>query len=184
MSINSSNELIVEMQDCSAPAEALLGEPGGALKLGADEAPRAWIRIGARYVGIVDRLIEMAVEHARDWVSLGAPLAVRPAIQDMLAEMRVDVESARWLVYHAAWQADTNPSKDLRGSAAQVRLATAEMLQRSIDRTTMIFAGPGPTPQIEPQRLVRGRVSNQTLQLAIQQARAAIATEELSLATL
>lgn len=184
ISINSSHELIAEMHDCSAPAQALLGEPGGALKLGADEAPRAWIRIGARYVGIVDRLLEMAVEHARDWVSLGAPLAVRPAIQDMLAEMRVDVESSRWLVYHAAWQADTNPSKDLRSSAAQVRLATAEMLQRSIDRTTMIFAGPGPTPQIEPQRLVRGVVSNQTLQLAIQQARAAIATEELSLATL
>jgi hypothetical protein len=48
----------------------------------------------------------------------------------------------------------------------------------------MIFAGPGPTPQIEPQRLVRGVVSNQTLRLAIQQARAAIATDELSLATL
>jgi acyl-CoA dehydrogenase len=184
LTIKAGSEMIVELDGCSVRADAVLGEPGSALKLGANEAPRAWIRIGARYVGIVDRLIEMAVEHARDWVSLGAPLAVRPAIQDMLAEMRVDVESARWLVYHAAWQADTAPSKDLRITAAQVRLATAEMLQRSIDRTTMIFAGPGPTPQIEPQRLVRGVVSNQTLQFAIQQARAAIASEELSLATI
>ena len=184
LTITPGDELTAVLDGCAAPADALLGEPGGALKLGADEAPRGWIRIGARYVGIVDRLIEMAVEHARDWVSLGAPLAVRPAIQDMLAEMRVDVESTRWLVYHAAWLADTAPSKDLRNTAAQVRLATAEMIQRSVDRTTMIFAGPGPTPQIEPQRLVRGIVTNQTLQLAIQQARAAIASEELGLATL
>lgn len=184
VAIAPGNDPTLVLDSCPTPADTLLGEPGGALKLGVDEAPRAWIRIGARYVGIVDRLIEMAVEHARDWVSLGAPLAVRPAIQDMVAGMRVDVESTRWLVYHAAWLADTSSSKDLRSSAAQVRLATAEMLQRSIDRTTMIFAGPGPMPQIEPQRLVRGLVSSQTLQSAIQQAQAAIATEELSLATL
>jgi acyl-CoA dehydrogenase len=171
---------IAVLEDCWVEAGALLGEPGGALKLGAHEAPHAWIRTGARYVGIVERLLEMAGEHARDWVSLGAPLAVRPAIQEMLAEMRVDVESARWLVYHAAWLADTGSAEAIRSPAVQVRLATGEMLQRAIDRTTMIFCGPGSSAQIDPQRMVRGLVPYEALQLALQQARAVIAADELN----
>jgi acyl-CoA dehydrogenase len=181
LQFNRQPAMTLEINGCIVSQDALLGEPGSALVLGAEEAPRAWIRMGARYVGIVERLIEMAGEHARDWVSLGEALAVRPAIREMLASMRVDVESSRWLVYHAAWLADTNPNGNLRIPAAQVRLATGEMLQRAVDRATMMFAGPGPSPQIEPQRLVRDIVPNDALQLALQQARTAIAANELNL---
>ena len=183
LSYPGGEELILEIDGCQVGQDALLGEPGSALALGAGEAPRAWIRTGARYVGMVERLIEMSSEHGRDWVSLGAPLAVRPAIQRMLAEMRVDVESARWLVYHAAWLADTSGDGALRGPAAQVRLATGEMLQRSVDRATMLFAGPGTSEQIEPNRLVHSQVPAEALQLALDRARAVIAAEMLSLET-
>ena len=173
--------VVLELEDFPLGKDTLLGELGEALTIGVEAAPRAWIRMGARYIGIVERLIEMAGEHARDWVSLGAPLAVRPAIQDMLAEMRVDVESARWLVYHAAWLADNRSVNEVRGQAIQVRLATGMMLQRAIDRTTMVFAGPGPSAQLEPLRMVKSLVPPEALQAALQQARAAIAVEELNL---
>lgn len=188
LSITQNGALMAVLEDCCVDTGSLLGEIGGALRLGVQEAPRAWIRMGARYVGMVERLLEMAGEHARDWVSLGAPLSVRPAIQEMLAGMRVDVESARWLVYHAAWLADTSAGgtggaggsgDSLRSPAAQVRLATGEMLQRAVDRATMIFCGPGSSSQIDPQRMVRGLVPYEALQLALQQARAVIAADEL-----
>lgn len=183
LSFGGKGEVILEIAECQVGEDALLGEPGKALGLGAEEAPRAWIRTGARYLGIVERLIEMSSEHARDWVSLGAALAVRPAVQRMLAEMRVDVESARWLVYHAAWLADTGNPDAVRLPAAQVRLATGEMLQRSVDRATMLFAGPGPSDQIEPNRLVHSLVPPQALKLALEQARAAIAADMLGTVT-
>jgi acyl-CoA dehydrogenase len=157
--------------------QALLGEVGGALALGAAEAPRAWIRTGARYVGIVERLCQMAAEHARDWVALGAPLAGRPAVQRLLAELRVETESARWLVYHAAWLADRGES--IRGPAAQVRLFTGEMLQRAVDRVTMIYAGPGPSPQIDPRRMVRSAAPAEALEWALEHARLAVAADVL-----
>jgi acyl-CoA dehydrogenase len=159
-----------------------LGKPGEALALGAQEAPRVWVQTGARYVGIVQRLIEMAVEYARDWVSLGAALAVRPAVQRMVAEMSVELESARWLVYHAAWLADSGQAASMRIPAAQVRLATGELLKRAVHRTTMIFAGPGPATQIEPQLLVRSLVPMDALELSLENARLAIAAEALRLA--
>ncbi len=180
LTIRQDDSPLAVLEDCRLPAGALLGEAGSALQLGAATAPHLWIRMGARYIGIVERLLEMAGEHARDWVSHGAALAVRPAIQEMLAEMRTDLESARWLVYHAAWLADSGSAEALRSPAAQVRLATGGMLQRAVDRTTMIFCGPGTSPQIEPQRMVRSVVPYDALQLAMQQARLVIAAEELN----
>jgi acyl-CoA dehydrogenase len=175
------SEIVLTLQDCQIGRENVLGEPGGALKLGSDEAPRAIIRTGARYVGMVERLIEMASEHARDWVSLGAPLAVRPAIQRMLAEMRVEAESVRWLVYHAAWMVDTKGADSLRMLAAQVRLASGTMLKRAVDNATMIYTGPGPSPQIDPQRFVQTSVPMAALEFALDQSRAVVANQMLNL---
>lgn len=175
----SKDATILQLQDYLVGQESILGEPGGALSLAGEQAPRAWIRLGARYVGLCERMIEMAVEYAKDWIAFGAPLSARPAIQRMLAEMRVEVESSRWLVYHAAWLVDQKSV--FRGPAAQVRLATGEMLKRSVDRMTMIFAGPGPAPEIDPHRFARSLIPPAALELALEQARAAIAAEVLDL---
>jgi len=153
-SISTNGRLVLSLADCRVPASSILGEPGGALLLGAENAPRAWIQTGARYIGIAGRLLEMASEHARDWVSLGAPLSARPAIQRMIADLQVDIESTRWMVYHAAWLADSGKKSESRHAAAQVRLASGEMLKRSIDRATMILrpALPGHRAQPDGQK--------------------------------
>jgi len=179
MKLSANGAVTLALDQLHVQEQAILGNPGGALTLGVEEAPKAWIRSGARYVGMVDRLIDMSLEHARDWISLGEALVVRPAIQRMLAEMRVEVESSRWLTYHAAWLADSGSGDELRNAAAQVRLATGEMLKHAVDRVTMIFAGPGPSPQIEPQRFVRSLAPPEALDLALEQARAVILADML-----
>jgi acyl-CoA dehydrogenase len=172
---------VLELQDCCIGREQILGEPAGALKFIKDEAPRAWVQTGARYLGIVARLIEMAKEHARDWLVFEAPLIARPAFQRMLADLQVELESSRWLVYHAAWLIDSEKMDRVRCSAAQVRLATGIMLQRAVDYITMIYNGPGPSRQIEPQRLVRTVVPPEALELAIEYTRAFVAADILQL---
>jgi alkylation response protein AidB-like acyl-CoA dehydrogenase len=180
-SIVHNGGVILSLDGCHLTSEAVLGKPGGALKLGGVNAARAWITSGARYVGIAERLLELGAEHARNWISLGAPLALRPAIQRMIAEQRVDIESSRWLVYHAAWLADRGDEKALRAAAVQVRLATGEMLKRAVDRTTMVFTGPGPSPQTEPFTLVKSQVPFDALEIALESARATIAADLLDL---
>jgi acyl-CoA dehydrogenase len=173
--ITNHGERLLILENCSVSAQTILGDPGNAFQLGGDHARRAWIQTAARYVGIASRLLEMAREHARSWVSLGAPLAVRPAIQRMLAELHVDRESTRWLVYHAAWLADEGKREEWIPAAAEVRLASGEMLKRAVDRTTMLFNGPGPSEQIAPYTLVKSLVPFETLDFALESARAAIA---------
>lgn len=179
LQISEDGGIHMLLSDCHVGKDALLGEPGKALELGAGHGPQSWIRTGARYTGIVQRLIEMSAEHARDWISLGAPLGVRPAIKRMLAELKVDMESTRWLVYHAAWLFDTGEDQSARSSATYVRLASGEMLKRAIERVTMIYAGPGPSKQIEAHLLVKSMISQEALEFGLEFARSAIADEVL-----
>jgi acyl-CoA dehydrogenase len=181
LEITRNEEVILNLTGCRAGAEAMIGEPGRALACGVQAAPRAWIRLGARCVGMVERLLEMSIEHAKDWMSFGATMSARPAVQRMIAEMQVNLESTRWLVYHAAWSLDEDPGAASTGLAAQVRLASGEMLRRAVDQTTMIFAGPGPTPQIEPDRLVRSAIRLDSLELTLENARTIIASDLLNL---
>jgi hypothetical protein len=55
------------------------------------------------------------------------------------------------------------------------------MLKRAVDRAAMMYAGPGPSTQIEPQRLVRSAVPLDALELSVENVRAAIASEVLGL---
>jgi acyl-CoA dehydrogenase len=176
-----ASDVVVTLDDCRVGSETILGGAGKAFSLASQAAAHASLRMGARYVGITERLIEMAAEHMNTWVSFGAPLNVRPAALRMLAEMRVSSESVRWLVYHAAWLVDSGRAENLRSLAAQVRLASGEMLRQAVDKVTMIFAGPGPAPEIDPHRYVSALVPAETLDTALEQARMAIAADVLNL---
>lgn len=175
--ISSNGQNIIAFNNCQMDNLALLGEPGQALSLGAREAARAIVRLGARYVGMARRLLAMSATYAKDWVTLGAPLSDRPAVRRMLAELQVKIESTAWLVYNAAWLADKD--EPLRLPAAEVRLATVDLLQRAVDLATMIHGGPGPSLQIEAQRLVKGALSAETLEAGLAYAREAVAAAVL-----
>jgi hypothetical protein len=54
------------------------------------------------------------------------------------------------------------------------------MLLRAVDRVTLIFGGPGPSPEVSPHKLVRSKVSPEALDLALDYARAAVAAEVLA----
>lgn len=181
LSLSTDEELILCLRDCHVGCDSILGEPGGSLVFDAVPVRWSWIKMGARIVGVVERLIEMAVDHVNNWESLGAVLAVRPAIQRLITDMRVEVECARLLVYYAAWMEDECRDGALQRLAAEARLATIEMLQHSVDRLTLIYTGPGPSPQIEPYRFVQGIVPAEALDLALERSRAILISEMFDL---
>ncbi len=96
----------LKLENVRVPASNVLGEIGGAFALGKKYRDAGMACAAARKVGIAARLLEMSAQYARDWKALGQPLAVRPAIQRYLAEMTIDIDAARWLVYHAACEID------------------------------------------------------------------------------
>jgi len=178
LTLHQNGGVVLELDQCQVKAGSLLGEVGQAFALGVDDAPRACIRIGARYIGLALRLLGMAAAYANDWTSLAAPLKNRPSIQRMLAELEVQIKATRWLVYHAAWQADQQ--EPVRLPAAEVRLATGGLLQSATDLVTMIFGGVGPSPEIEIHRFVRSSIPMDALELGLECARLTVASQVLT----
>jgi len=172
----------IAFQDCELPPEAVLGEIGGGLKLGAEYIPHQQVKMGARYVGMAQRLLDMSTQYAKDWVSMGQPLALRPAVMRMVAEMAADIQAARYMVYHAAWKLDEE--EDTCHEAAMIRLFTGQMIRSAIDKTIMVHGGVSYLEQKPALRMYRNLIPDQALEVGLENSRMAVANHYLELQTL
>ena len=134
--------LTLTFENCKVPETKVLGEVGRAFQLGHKWLPARRIVRGARCVGAAVRLLEKATEHAVSWLSFGQSISDWPSIQSMLAEMAIDIQAARLMVYQAACQADEG--QDIRSAAAGVKIFSIEMLKRVADKAILVKNGPGP----------------------------------------
>jgi acyl-CoA dehydrogenase len=128
-------------EDCRIPADQLLGELHGGFAIGNEQLTHGRLKIAALQLGLAQRSIEIAVEHAKSRETWGRPLASRQAIQFMLADSEVELQAARLLVHRAAWMADNDQL--IRNEAFIAKLYAAEMAQRVTDRCLQIQGGLG-----------------------------------------
>jgi alkylation response protein AidB-like acyl-CoA dehydrogenase len=69
------------------------------------------VAVAAESVGVAQRAMEMAVEHARDRQQFGRPIGVFQAVSHPCAQMLLEVEGARSAVLYAAWALDDSPDE-------------------------------------------------------------------------
>jgi len=172
----------IAFRDCVLPANAVLGQVGEGLKLGADYLPYQQVKMGARYVGMAQRLLEMSAQYAKYWVSMGQPLALRPAVMRMVAEMAADIQAARYMVYHAAWLLDEESNG--AHEAMMIRLFTGRMIRSAIDKTIMVHGGVSYLEQKPALRMYRNLVPDEALELGLENSRMAVANHYLDLQSL
>jgi len=100
------------------------GEPlGGDFAAGIDRAETA---LAAELVGIGQRVMEMALEYAKDRKQFDRPIGSYQAVSHRCAEMLLNVESARSAAYYAGWASDFEPeSAALAASVAKAYAADA-----------------------------------------------------------
>ena len=70
---------------------------------------RARVALAAELVGVAQRAMEMAVEHAREREQFGRPIGAYQAVSHRCAQMLLEVEGARSATYYAAWAGDHEP---------------------------------------------------------------------------
>src|SRR5262249_628187 len=100
------------------------------------------------------RALDEAVARSRARKQFGKPLAEHQATQMDLAEMRLDVEASRLLVFSAAHAADTaGAARPLE--AAMAKLHATEAAQRVIDRAVQLHGGQGVVAGAVVERLYR-----------------------------
>jgi alkylation response protein AidB-like acyl-CoA dehydrogenase len=116
----------VGFDDVEVPADAVIGAPGrgwSALRRGLD---RALVAVSAELCGTAQRAMEMSVDYAKTRQQFGRPIGAYQAVSHKLADMLVQVESAKSLTYYAAWAVDNDvPEAPLAASMAKAYASDA-----------------------------------------------------------
>ena len=133
---------------------ALLGEEGQGFKLamGALNVVRL-AQVGARAVGKASHVLELMTQQAGERHQFGQAIGEFQLVQQMLADSAIEINAARWMVYHAAWLLDQG--QDAREQIAMVKVHAAETLGRVVDRAVQLFGGMGFCKELPIERYYR-----------------------------
>ncbi len=140
-------------EDVRVPHASILGEEGKGFPLAMQWIGRGRYLLPAGALGACERMVEMAMEHARTRVTFGAPIAERQAIQWMIADSAVDIEALRWLVLAAAWQVDRG--RDSRQAQSMAKLYGGVHANEIVDRMLQVHGGMGYTRELPLERWYR-----------------------------
>ena len=143
----------LSFQDVRVPCSAILGEEGRGFELAMRWIGRGRYLLPARALGACERLVEMGMEHARQRVTFGEPIANRQAIQWMLADSAVEIEALRWLVLSAAWLVDQGA--DSRHAQSMAKLYGGIKANEVVDRVLQMHGGMGYTRELPIERWYR-----------------------------
>ncbi len=139
--------------DVRVPHSAILGEEGKGFALAMQWIGKGRYLLPARALGACERLVEMGMEHARNRVTFGQPIAERQAIQWMIADSAVEIEALRWLVLSAAWQVDAG--LDSRQAQSMAKLYGGVRANEIVDRVLQMHGGMGYTRELPVERWYR-----------------------------
>jgi acyl-CoA dehydrogenase len=129
----------VKLDNCAIPAEN---------KLGGDEGVNfdlilnhSRVALGAAAVGVARAAFEYARDYAKQRVQFGEPIAHRQSIAFMLADMAIDVEASRLMVWEAAWLLDQG--KDVTREATVMKHYVDDAVLQVADRALQVLGGYG-----------------------------------------
>lgn len=133
---------------------ALLGEVGQGFKLAMSALNVVRLaQVGARAVGKASHVCELMLHWAQERQQFNTPIGNFQMVQQMLADSVIEINAARWMVYHAAWMLDQG--LDAREHIAMVKVHAAETLGRVVDRAVQVYGGMGYCKELPIERYYR-----------------------------
>jgi Acyl-CoA dehydrogenases len=139
--------------DMEVPEENILGEIGGGLRLLMETIGVARLLAASAALGAAQRLLDMAIEYAKIRKSFGQSLSEYQAIQWMIADSAIELQSAKWLTLHAAWRHDND--KDTRYEQSLAKYAGTNAAWQVADRVLQIHGALGYTKDLPIERVMR-----------------------------
>ncbi|MBA3825194.1 MAG: acyl-CoA dehydrogenase family protein [Ktedonobacterales bacterium] len=154
MGIRGSQTGELVMEDCVIPAENLLGREGEGFKIAMMTLDRTRPGVAAQALGIAQGALDVAVKYAKERVQFNKPIAENQGIQFMLADMAIEVEAARQLLYHAARQIDEGAPGFGRYSA-MAKTYCSDMAMKVTGDAIQILGGYGYMKEFPVERMMR-----------------------------
>jgi acyl-CoA dehydrogenase len=148
-----SNTVGIQFKDVRIPKENVLAPPGEGFVLAMKTFARTRPAIGAFAVGAARSAMEFAIDYARRRQAFGTAIANFQAIQHKIADMYQKVETARLLVWKAAWEADQDMDPTIAASIS--KLYASEIALEVANEALQVFAGYGYTKMFPIEKIQR-----------------------------
>lgn len=153
MGVRASNTCEIVLEDVRVPKENLLGDPKKGFSQFLFTLDGGRISIAALSVGIAQAAYEKALQYAKERKQFGKSISKFQAIQFKLANMAMEIELARNMVYKAAWLKDQE--KPFSKEAAMAKLYASETGFRVCNQAVQIHGGYGYMHEYDVERHLR-----------------------------
>ncbi len=153
LGIRSSDTSSVMFQDVKVPKANRLGPDGFGFKYAMKTLDGGRIGIAAQALGIAAGAYELALAYSHERKAFGKEINRHQAIAFKLADMAMNIEAARMLVYRAAWLKDQG--RDYAQAAAMAKLFASEVAMKHTVEAVQVHGGYGFVKEYHVERLMR-----------------------------
>lgn len=153
MGMRSSDTTELILEDVKIPDSRRLGEINQGFINTLMILDRGRISIAALALGLSEAALEASLKYANERETFGKKLCEHEAIRFMLADMKTEIDAARFLIYHAA--ALAGESKPFTSEAASAKLFSSEMAMRVCNKAIQIHGGYGYIREFPVERYLR-----------------------------
>ncbi|HET6281698.1 MAG TPA: acyl-CoA dehydrogenase family protein [Polyangia bacterium] len=153
MGLRASDTTELVMEDVELADEQRLGDVNHGFFDTLKILDKGRIGIGAWAIGIGRAALEASRRYAMDRVQFGKPIAEFQAIQFMLADMAMELDAARLLVWRAAWMQDRKMRTT--GESSMAKYYAARAVMRACNAAIQIHGGYGYTREFDVERYLR-----------------------------
>lgn len=153
LGIRGSSTCSLIFEDCQIPKENLLGQPGLGFKIAMQTLDAGRIGIASQALGIAQASLECAVDYSNKRMAFGKPISKLQSIQNKIADMALQLESARLLTWRAAFLKDNK--KSYTKEAAMAKLAASEAATFCSHQAIQVLGGMGYVTDMPAERYYR-----------------------------
>jgi alkylation response protein AidB-like acyl-CoA dehydrogenase len=153
LGIRGSDTHTLNFNDVKVPKENRIGEDGFGFKFAMKTLSGGRIGIAAQALGIAAGGFEMARNYSKIRKSFGTEICNHQAIAFKLADMHLEIEAARYLVYKSAWDKDNSKNYDM--SSAMAKLKASKVAMEVTVEAVQIHGGNGFVKEYHVERMMR-----------------------------
>ena len=133
----------IDLRDVCVPAVNILLGEGRGFEIAQGRLGPGRIHHCMRLIGVAERALEAMCRRSLARVAFGKPIAEQTVTQERIAEARIMIDSARWLVLNAAYMMDTVGNKAARAEIAMIKVLAPNVACKVIDWAIQAHGGAG-----------------------------------------
>jgi butyryl-CoA dehydrogenase len=154
MGIRASSTRELVFRNCVVPTQNMIGREGMGFIMTMNVLDRSRPGIAAQAVGVAQGALEAAVDYARQRVQFGHPIIALPVVQNMLADMAIQVEAARALTYSVARMIDSG-ARQFTEESAMAKVFASDVAMKVTTDAVQIFGGAGYMRDYPVEKMMR-----------------------------